>query len=151
MLAAEYKIHLMPASADEMRSTIGRLIALLKDNPQLQQSVHAIKFYTGLHDNMGHYEIVNMLRVGTTNTYLPLVVIYAATGKNNAQYVLNTMYEQFTDMKGLGLVPRYNVKFTDFLYALQGNGDDRNDLVWRHKHFDPSFNYTYFKPNFDWF
>lgn len=58
---------------------------------------------------------------------MPKIVIYCASGKENAQLVLHKIYNAFRYRKGLGIAPRYNQPVTDCIYYAQGNGDDKTD------------------------
>ena len=49
-------------------------------------------------------------------------IIYV-NGKNNAQYVLDTLYRLFKDVEGLDIAPRYNEKITSLIYYAQSHGD----------------------------
>jgi hypothetical protein len=51
------------------------------------------------------------------------IVIYAASGKENAQKLLNKIYAIFKYQEGLNINPRWNEKVTSLIYFAQGDGD----------------------------
>jgi len=104
-----YKIHMMPKS-NRYKELIA-LLQLIKDNPKVQNLIGAFKFLVGSYKRK--------------LTTLPLIIIYPAAGKENAQQLLNIIYDTFKGFKGLDIEPRFSEKITDLIYVTQGNGDDK--------------------------
>lgn len=120
ILVSQYKIHLMPTWED-LPNTIMKLIALLKQDKNLQNSVQSIKcsilnvdLYTKIYDDDD--ELIGQAIV-------PRVVIYAADGKENAQLILDTVYALFKNQQGAGQTPLFNQKVNDLIYFAQGDAD----------------------------
>lgn len=110
-LVQQYKIHLMPQEGSEERTFV-ELAKFIQENKGLQDRVQIFKIKTSPYKDLIKEKI-------------PKIVIYV-DGKDNAQYVLDTMYEHFKNYQGYTkYAPRYNQRVTDFLYFAQGDGDDK--------------------------
>lgn len=87
------------------------------------------------------------------NSGAPKIVIYIPGGKEDAQYVLDKIYELYHSEKGCGYIPSFNEKVTDFISFAQGNRDQKfkeleKDYPEDQKHFElPEM--IYFKADFD--
>jgi len=123
-LAGEYKIHLMPADAQEMQDSLEELINLLKTNSDFQNSMFRMKFHAGITKQMTSDQILKVLTDARGNI-APLMVLYPARGKEHAQNMLNLMQATLSDKKGLDQTPRFNHKFSDFLFVSQGEGSEK--------------------------
>lgn len=113
----QYKIHLMPQD-DDLENVVLRLAWLIRGTTELNRDV------------MG-FKIVCLPFEYASREEMPRIVIYVGGGKEAAQRVLNAMYDAFCDLHGRGLpyAPRFNEKITNFLYAAQGHGNDKN--MWK--------------------
>jgi ankyrin repeat protein len=113
-----YKIHLMPKNESDLMAIIENLLNELKDNSDLQNSLHDFKFHP-IDFSVSKEDIKKQLlsKEGT----LPIIVIYPGIGKNNAQFVLDTIYKLFGHLEGLDITPRYNKKVTSLIYYAQGD------------------------------
>lgn len=134
----DYKIHLMPKK-DDLQSTIIKLLNETKKDPELLELIGNFK-YIKTFERFCENEDFNM----------PIIVIYAASGKENAQKLLNKIYAIFKDQEGLDIKPRWNEKVTSLIYFAQGNGDQK--ILSRYdKFFEPGDSKgngkVYFKPN----
>ncbi len=116
LLAANYKIHLMPFDEDIV-PVMATLLAQIKQDAKLQQSISYFKIraYT------------DQIKRDSDNTYLPIFVIYTHGSKEAAQYTLDSVYALFKNQRGLEITPRYNQKITSLIYYAQGDGDFKKD------------------------
>jgi hypothetical protein len=140
-LTAHYKIHLMPKNGDDMMLIIENLLNELKFNDLLQRAINSFKFKPI--DFSGSREGIKK-RLTRGDEIFPLMVIYAADGKENAQIVLDTVYRLFGDINGLDITPRYNKKVTSLIYYAQGDGDIKETYA---RYFTPDK--IFFKPDFE--
>ncbi len=124
-LAGEYKIHLMPADAQEMKDSLEELINLLKTNSDFQNSMFRMKFHAGITNQMTSDQILKVLTDSRGNI-APLMVLYPARGKEHAQNMLDLVQATLSDKKGFGQTPRFNHKFSNFLFASQGEGSEKD-------------------------
>jgi len=117
-LTDEYKIHLMPkGSAIE---EFDELIQLIKNDTELGKAIVAFKIlFTFKDDEQIKADFQE------NKTIFPKIVIYAASGKENAQFVLSKIYAAFKDKEGLDIAPRCNQKITNYIYYAHGNGGDK--------------------------
>lgn len=120
----DYKIHLMPKKED-LQSTIIKLVNETKNYPELLDLIANFKYIENF-EKFQENEDFNM----------PIVVIYAASGKENAQKLLNKIFQLFKDQEGLNIKPRWNEKVTSLIYFTQGNGDEKK-LIRYDKFFEP--------------
>ena len=125
-LAGRYKIHLMPKGIKDVRSILEKLVSELKVNPAFKKAIYGFKIATpmpyGLPDDLTKEYVSGRTRGGR----IPgLIVVYPSLGKENAQLVLDTLYELFKDMPGMDLAPDYNKKITSLIYVAQGDADDK--------------------------
>jgi hypothetical protein len=115
-----YKIHLMPYKND-LPIVLFMFIAELMKHGVLYNNTFDFKF---------------CIRCPEQNdeNVLPALVIYAASGKDAAQKVLNDVYKMFNyiDIKGTGITPRFNAKVTDLIFWSQGHGDDKKQSRYKH-------------------
>lgn len=105
-LPKEYKIHLMPK--EDPTIVIVKLLQALKNDPELQSLIAAFK-------------VMAVATVPQKNSVYPIIVIYPASGKANAQKALNKLYALFKNEPGSGVQPRYNAKVTDLIWIAQGD------------------------------
>jgi len=125
-LAEEYKIHLMPkGSAIE---EFDELIQLIKNDTELGKAIVTFKILFTFKDDE---EIKTNFK--ENKTIFPKIVIYAASGKKNAQFVLNKIYAAFKGKEGLDIAPRCNQKITSYIYYAHGNGGDKE--IYEYKDF----------------
>ncbi len=129
ILTGLYKIHLMP-KYDDLNTVITMFTQRLQQDPALQNSLESFKIVQNKHIN----DVV--LKTGN-GEIMPLVVLYPATGKENAQKVLNIIADIYKDRKGLDITPRYNRKITSLIYYAQGDADQKKSTT--AKHFEPGF------------
>jgi len=114
-LAEKYKIHLMPKDDDQLASCLEKLLNEWKNNAELQQSIHVFK--------VRYFDIEVSQEEKDAGNILPRVVIYPASGKENAQRALNIIYKLFNGMQGADIYPRYNAKVNSLIYVAQGDAD----------------------------
>ena len=110
-LVQNYKIHLMPFYP-QVGSIVLRLLEALQKDQELRTLIQNFKFmptFDRLHDYEGNI--------------MPLIVIYAASGKEKAQRLLNKIYALFKNTAGLDQTPRFNQKVTNIIYFAQGDAD----------------------------
>ena len=120
-ITQEYKIHLMPRSAEDLETIVKGIIEELRTNSVLQNCISGIRF------KMPQYnEPLEPQLMTEKNEILPIVVIYPIAGKDNAQYVLDTVYKLFGTMEGLDIPPRYNAQITSLIYYAQGDGSSKS-------------------------
>lgn len=107
----QYKIHLMPETRD-IPKYMKQVLELINENKSLQEGIYGTKAIIGypeeLYDKHG----------------APKIVIYVY-GKDNAQTVLNKIYDKFKREKGSGQVPAFNEKVTDFIFFAQGDRSNK--------------------------
>jgi hypothetical protein len=118
-LASNYKIHLMPKDDDQMIACIKKLLQEWKTNADLQRVLHDFK--------VGYFDIEVSQKEKDEKNILPRIVIYPASGKQNAQATLNIIYKLLKDIKGADIYPRYNAKVTSLIYVAQGDADYKSD------------------------
>ncbi len=110
IIAGNYKIHLMPKKGEE----VGVVKKLLDAASEL---------------NLGNINMIKLKQFPHQGTSAgdfnikPKIVIYPATGKQNAQKVLNEVYKLFKDTEGTDVRPRDNTKVTSLIWIAQGDGD----------------------------
>lgn len=141
-LVGNYKIHLMPQTDEQALDMVNQIIAATNDDIKLQNSIAGIKLPAS-------YEKVKKLQSKESPgkpEVMPVIVIYPATGQDNAQYVLDKIYQLFKDAPGLDQTPRFNEKVTDLIYYAQGDGDYKKE-PWL-QYFDASKNYIFYRPDF---
>jgi len=124
-LVALYKIHLMPQNANDFMIILEKFIKALNANPQLQNAVNTLKVKSNLDFEDDPAILREKLIKQWGNEVPPIIVIAPSLGKQNAQIVLDTVYNLFKDIKGLDLTPRFNEKITDLIYYAQGNSNDK--------------------------
>ncbi len=107
-LVKTYKIHLMPIDVLDEIVMLIRLYELIQKDKDFSSRLKTFKIL------INPYQQKDI-------TYAK-VVIYAS-GKENAQKMLNSIYAKFKNMVGLDIAPRYNAKVTDLIWIAQGDGD----------------------------
>jgi len=109
-----YKFHLMPQN-EEFAGVLYDLFSHLRKDPVMQRCVHEIKIKKDISKILG----------GSSNH--PMIVVYAAAGKEAAQTLLSKLCEIFknSEYQGTGIRPRFNQKITDLLFFAQGDGDHK--------------------------
>ncbi len=133
-LALEYKIHLMP-SPEYVMGVTRRLCETLRDNPELDEATAGFKVKLNDETTIGEQT-------------LPLIVIYAMLGKDNAQMVLDTVYNLFPehDRMGSGINPRDNRKVNNLIYWAQSGGDLKKEYRgFRHRNTRFTDTWSHFK------
>lgn len=105
-----YKIHLMPKIKD-INNTVARLMM----SDEIRNNVGEIKLKANIRD------------IGD----LPILVLYACQGKEQAQLLLDEVCHLFAGQEGLNITPRYNKRVNSLIYFAQGNGDDKGRLAAR--------------------
>jgi hypothetical protein len=115
-LIADYKIHLMPEGM--MISEVITLFTAIQKNEKLRNAINEVKF-----------EVTDCDDESVKNEQYPYpkMVIYPASGKDKAQFVLNEIFRIFGQRKGLDVTPRFNAKITSLIYYAQGNGDEKTE------------------------
>lgn len=113
-ILAGYKIHLMPAANVNLMDVVLKIRKVIDSNPGL---IKVFKIYAHTYKQK---DITEQAEIA------PIVVIYAQ-GKENAQKVLNKIYETFKNVPGLNIQPRYNARVNDLIWVAQGNGNDKSD------------------------
>jgi hypothetical protein len=128
----EVKIHLQPQVKDEPMA-VDRLLTLLDKNPHLRDKIQAIK--------------VRVIGNGTSEddgNNLPEMVIY--TNSKSKTELVSAFLDEFVDLRGNGLTPRFNQEVANhFVYVAQSGGDLKNSLSSMgvlDKFFDASKNYS---------
>jgi hypothetical protein len=124
--AENYKIHLMPKKED-LCKTINLLLNATKNDPELQNLINQIKAI----DDFDTY-----INNPQADASYACIVIYPASGKQNAQRLLDKLYSMFKDQEGLNVTPRWNEKVTSLIYFAQGNADEKK-LKEFQKFFEP--------------
>ncbi len=135
-----YKIHLMPKQQDII-PIINRLVAMFKANAKFRNAVAAVKFDIGSGVRIIDRQTPAINKIPVMHRYdpvrdrgliesdkdniVPKIVIYAVTGKDKAQYVLDEVYKEFLQLEGLDMPPRFNEKVTSLIYFAQGDGDEK--------------------------
>lgn len=111
-LAQEYKIHLMPKS-EYVQGVTRTLCEHLRDDPELNDAVAGFKVK------------LNPSTINHNDQNLPVVVIYSMLGKENAQLVLDRVYNAFPHHRrmGLNIRPRDNRRINNLVYWAQSGGD----------------------------
>lgn len=127
-----YKIHLMPKTKD-IPIILSRLLEELEKNKDLSLAIKVVKV---LYNTDDLYD--------RNKNILPIIVVYPAQGKQNAQKVLDVFQMLFRDIEGLNLTPRYNQKVTDLIYFAQGDGD----IKMSHPEFFEKPEMIYYKSDF---
>ena len=109
-----YKIHLMPIdSLDEIIILLHMHDAITLDK-DLSKRLKTFKI------------IVDPYRQTDRVTGQPIIfakVVLYASGKEDAQNILNSIYKKFKNIAGLDIPPRFNAKVTDLIFIAQGDGD----------------------------
>lgn len=111
-IVQEYKIHLMPQG--DLTPIILKLLEALAKDQELQQLIAAFK-------------VLVKPEYKKKREIIPRVVIYATAGKQNAQELLNKIYNLFAGIPGLNERPRYNAKVTDLIWISQGDSVDKDN------------------------
>jgi|WetSurMetagenome_2_1015567.scaffolds.fasta_scaffold66074_2 hypothetical protein len=119
-LVSAYKIHLMPnEKADndigEIQKIWIKLLKLIKKDTALQMKITHIKIIPS--------PLSSLKKAGA-----PRIVVYVH-GKDNAQQVLDTLYDAFKDDEGSNKGPLCNEKVTSLIFITQGERpykDDKN-------------------------
>ncbi len=124
-LVGLYKIHLMPKDANDFMIILEQFLKALGTNPALQKAVNTLKVRSDFDFEENPQILKEKLTKEYGNEVPPIMVIAPSLGKENAQLVLDAVYNLFKDIKGLDLTPRFNEKITDLIYYAQGNGDDK--------------------------
>lgn len=135
-----YKIHLMPTDED-IKSVTENLINLIKAEKILQDRISNLKIKAMTEPLVTQWKSEGEELTGTAAD-IPKIVIYVGGGKDDAQTVLNIIYDAFKDTPGIGRAPRWNEKVTDLIYFAQGNADDK---IERPEFFEEDK--VYFKPD----
>lgn len=117
-LVDTYKIHLMPADSLDQIEVLLQISKALKSNPDLSKEITKFKLV--------YYPYQQKDELTGQPIVFPKVVIYAFS-KNNAQKILNEVYESLKNMPGLNIRPRGNAKVTDLIWIAQGDGDYKTD------------------------
>ena len=145
-LVGLYKIHLMPKNSNDFMIILEQLLKALGRNPALQKAVNTLKVISGF-DFEGNPEMLKKkLLEQHGNEVPPIIVIAPSLGKENAQFVLDTVYDLFKNIEGLDLTPRFNEKITSLIYYAQGNGDDK---ISREEYFDKNNGKIFYKSDFE--
>ncbi len=143
-LAANYKIHLMPADRASTVTFLKDFFKELAKNKLFQKTISEIKIISfrdlDLDDKP---KIIDFFK--KKKRILPIIVIYPASGKESAQYALNMIYKLFKRMSGLGVEPTFNEKITNAIFVAQGDSDSKLD----HPKFYSEPNKIYFKKDFE--
>lgn len=106
-----YKIHLMPK--------------------EIIYEKFWIRFLSDLYKNKDILSKILMVKAKAAPEALckylgaPKIVLYIPGGKDDAQYVLNKIYELYYSEEGCGYTPYFNEKVTDFISFAQGNRDQK--------------------------
>lgn len=112
-LAGNYKIHMMPKGS--LTEILVKLLEALDKDPELNRLV-------------GNFKLkVSAIYEKEDGKVLPLIAFYAAPGTDNAQKLLNKLYQLFKDTPGLNKQPRFNARVSDLLWIAQGDGDYKTD------------------------
>ena len=111
VLALEYKIHLMP-HPEYVQGVTRTLCEHLRDDKELDKATAGFKVKLNVetqHDDQ----------------ILPMIVIYPMLGKENAQLVLDRVYNAFPNHErmGMNLTPRDNRRINNLVYWAQSGGD----------------------------
>ena len=134
-----YKIHLMPKETNYEKFWIRFLSDLYKNKDILSKTL-MVKAKTAPE------ELCKYLGA-------PKIVLYIPGGKEDAQYVLDKIYELYHSEEGCEYTPAFNEKVTNFISFAQGNRDQKNKELEEgypedQKHFELS-GLIYFKADFD--
>lgn len=142
-IVGNYKIHLMPKNANDLKRTIERIFDLVNTG-KLKLANFKVLYNFEFIDDLETFK--NNLIRKSHNGVLPLIVLYPHLGKDNAQEVLNIIYEEFKKEEGLNITPRYNEKVTSFIYFSHCNGDEKDGRFL--EYFEPQ-HFIYLKHNFE--
>lgn len=112
-LAGNYKIHMMPKGS--LTEILVKLLEAFDKDPELNRLVSNFKLK------------VSAVYEKEDGKVLPLIAFYAAPGTDNAQKLLNKLYQLFKDAPGLNKQPRFNARVSDLLWIAQGDGDYKTD------------------------
>jgi hypothetical protein len=118
-LVKAYKIHLMPQQSN-FETVLFLLFQALKNNPELQNKVAAIKL---LKEATCTKSGLTETAVDASKQVFAPLIIYPSDGKENAQFVLDTLKNILKGQAGLNVTPRYNRKVNSLIYYAQGGGD----------------------------
>lgn len=115
-----YKIHLMPFK-DDIPLILYRMIKYASENEQFRKALFSFKF------------CITSPQAQSGDEIIATIVIYAGgNGKEDAQRLLDALYELLRDgngnpMQGLDIVPRWNRKVTSLIYWSQGHGGNKKN------------------------
>lgn len=143
-LAGHYKIHMMPQEKDVLK-VVQMLMKSLKEDDELGALIDKFKIKADL-----------SLQYQNDNKESPyaLIVIYPAEGKDKVQKLLDKLLIFFKGIKGLDVIPRYNLKVNDLIFYAQGDADykkpnkngEQSAFI---KYFDKNKNYALYKDDFE--
>lgn len=136
-LTQQYKIHLMP-DENHILNVTQILMQALKDDKELGELINAFKIEANL--TISYQDEDKKLA-------MPMMVIYPAEGKDKVQKLLDKLLMLFKDIKGLDIIPRYNLKVNDLIFYAQGDADYKQG--YNLKYFDENKNYALYKDDFD--
>jgi len=116
---------------------------ILSDDDQFRDSLYTIKIKV---------QPNKLIEVGTklfsVDAQMPKIILYAI-GKSNAQYILDTIFKNFKNLKGSGLTPAFNKQVTSLIFYTQG---DRNDKIQHPEFFkkdsNPNLNKIYYDADY---
>lgn len=128
-LVQKYKIHLMP-KAEDMTPIIIQLLESVKNDLELAQLIHSFKARPD----------PNTLLQGRI---VSRIVIYPASGKENAQKLLDKLYSLLKNVEGSGQHPFANARVSDLIWIAHGDSGDKP--FFRHYYEQP--NMVYFRPD----
>ncbi len=120
-LADNYKIHLMPKTAEDFMLLLERIVVALHFNPEFSEKIAIIKLFKSA--AYGDPMLLSSLKANPKREVYPLIVIYPISSYDAASYIHSYCYHNFKDIQGLGISPRFNKKTNDLLYSAGGDGD----------------------------
>lgn len=126
-LADLFKIHLMPPDAATFINSLAVFFKTLDTNEALRNATHYVKIIAGVDFPESPEKLKEILMARADNTRVPPpIVIYATIGKENAQFLLNSIYELFKDVEGADIELKGNMEVTKFIRIAGGNYNEKD-------------------------
>jgi hypothetical protein len=116
-----YKIHLMPKE-DSLETFWPNLLETVLNDAVLSKKIDILKILPFEDSNLNG---------------APRIVLYVSGGKENAQNVLDKIYDYYKNAPGNDLIPEFNEKVTDLIYFTQGDRTAKHNYF--DKHIRPAF------------
>lgn len=174
LLVNAYKIHIMPTKS-QLPSVLFHILKRIATDGEfahLVRSMKAINSVDYLCCSASRHDLIGVER----QLVLPMIVLYAAPGKDKAQRLVQELHEMLKAFHGITQIeatasevssrrfsvwrsedgtqytqlvtPRFNVPYSDLIFYAQADADDKYDPELRDACFDARFNSAIFKQAF---